>query len=54
MDNPNTNMKFITLTLSIIISNCAMAQSDLIFKAGFEYPMQKLNDTGITWAREYP
>ncbi len=38
----------------LIISSCFSVQAGLIFKAGFEYPMQKLNDTGITWVGEYP
>ena len=39
----------------IAVSNYSLAQSDLIFKAGFEkYQVQKLNDTGITWAGEAP
>lgn len=48
-------MKFKTLTILSILffSNFTIAQ-DLIFIAGFEYPMQKLNDTGITRAGDYP
>lgn len=47
-------MKLYTLvTLPMFfICNFSMAQTDLIFKASFEYPKQKLNDTGITWAGE--
>lgn len=48
-------MKIKTLTkLSILLfSNYTFAQTDYIFKAGFEF-VSRLNDTGITWAGEYP
>lgn len=32
----------------------ANAQGDLIFINGFDYTQYSLNDTGITWAGEYP
>ena len=35
------------------MSNYSLAQTDLIFKASFEF-VSRLNDTGITWAGEYP
>jgi len=41
----------------LLISLCATVQSQPIFKNGFEkiiIPVVKLNDTGITWAGEYP
>ena len=45
----------IVLTLSsLLFYICANAQSELVFKNGMEYPMMPLNDTGITWAGEYP
>ncbi|VAW39924.1 hypothetical protein MNBD_GAMMA01-855 [hydrothermal vent metagenome] len=49
-------MKFKTLSIISIVlfSNYNTAQADLVFKNGFEYPMVSLNDTGITWAGEYP
>ncbi len=48
-------MKFKVLTILslIIVSYCASAQSDLIFKSGFEF-VPRMNDTGITWAGRYP
>jgi len=48
-------MKFKILTiLSIMLfSNLGIAQTDLIFKNGMEL-VARLNDTGITWAAEYP
>lgn len=48
-------MKFKTLTiLSILVfANYASAQTDLIFKASFEF-VSRLNDTGITWGGDYP
>ena len=47
-------MKFKTLSITTILlfSNLGIAQTDLIFKSGMEYPMVPLNDTGITWAGE--
>ena len=46
-------MKFKTLSLLLImLCNYTLAQSDYIFKAGFEF-VSRLNDTGITWAGEY-
>ena len=49
-------MKFKTLYIISItlFCNLSIAQTDLIFKHGFEYPMIHLNDTGISWAGEYP
>ncbi len=45
----------IVLTLSsLLFYICANAQTDIIFKNGMEYPMMPLNDTGITWAGDYP
>ncbi len=49
-------MRKLLLTL-LIASTTISAQTDPIFKNGFEQPviqMVKLNDTGITWSGEYP
>ncbi|KAA3639932.1 MAG: DUF1566 domain-containing protein [Proteobacteria bacterium] len=44
--------KLLTILLTAIFSP-VIAQTNLIFKSGFEFE-PKLNDTGITWAGEYP
>lgn len=48
-------MKFKTLTILsiIVLSNYSLAQTDLIFKGGFEF-VPRLNDTGITWTGDFP
>ncbi len=46
----STILSFLSI---LIFSSCALAQSDLIFKSGFEF-VSKLNDTGITWSGGYP
>ena len=47
-------MKHILILLMVFITNCATAQTDLIFKDGLEFRISNLNDTGITWAGNYP
>ena len=38
---------------SLLLYNCANAQTDLIFKSGIEFVL-RLNDTGITLGGDYP
>jgi len=45
--------KTLATLLTFVFSNAVIAQSDLIFKSGMEF-VSRLNDTGITWAGEYP
>ncbi len=48
------SMKLICSTLLFVVFfHSVSAQSDSIFKTGFEFTPE-LNDTGITWAGEYP
>ncbi len=46
-------LKTLPLLIIIVVINTATAQSNFIFKDGFEF-ISKLNDTGITRAGEYP
>lgn len=46
-------LRTLTILLIIVVNNDAMAQTDLIFKSGMEF-VPRLNDTGVTWAGEYP
>ena len=46
-------LKTLTILSIIVVSNYSLAQTDLIFKGSFEF-VTRLNDTGITWAGEYP
>ena len=48
------HFKWLAVFLLLSISSFFSVQAGLVFKSGFEYPMQKLNDTGITWVGEYP
>ncbi len=50
---PSIRIKINLLIFFSLIMSSASAQWDLIYKAGFEYPVQLLNDTGITFAGEY-
>jgi len=46
--------KQITLIATLLTVNLSFAQPDLIFKNGMELAKTYLNDTGITWAGDYP
>ena len=45
--------KSLITLLFVAFSHNALAQTDLIFKSGMEF-VNRLNDTGLTWAGEYP
>ncbi|MCB1582885.1 MAG: DUF1566 domain-containing protein [Marinicella sp.] len=46
-------VRFLLVLLLLATCNYATANSEFIYRSGFEFAL-KLNDTGITWAAEFP